>query len=171
MSLGVREFNIKATKGFWTPERDKKLIQLVERYGGKLSWNQLSTIFPGTKGKYLRERYRNHLDPHLKQHPWTWEEDQILKKCYLKYNNQWELISRYLPGRSANQVKNRTKRHQFRMLFPQPPSLKKRYPPVKPSLGPKPTIQQEKEAIKAKQEHNHRILMQEVIKEREKEIV
>jgi hypothetical protein len=26
MSVGVREFNIKATKGFWTPERDKKLI-------------------------------------------------------------------------------------------------------------------------------------------------
>ena len=67
------KFNIKATKGFWTPERDKKLVELVRTYGGKLSWPQLAKAFPGVRGKYIRERYRNHLDPELKNYAWTWD--------------------------------------------------------------------------------------------------
>jgi hypothetical protein len=65
-------FNIKATKGFWTPERDRKLVDLVRNYGDSLSWAQLARVFPGIKGKYIRERYRNHLDPKLKTFSWTW---------------------------------------------------------------------------------------------------
>ena len=49
-----RAFNLKATKGYWTVERDKKLMELVVLYGGKLSWNQLGKAFPGISGKKIR---------------------------------------------------------------------------------------------------------------------
>lgn len=49
-----KNFYLQSTKGFWTPEKDKKLIQLVKFYGGKLSWNQLAYAFPGVKGKHIR---------------------------------------------------------------------------------------------------------------------
>lgn len=141
---------------------------MVRTYGGKLSWVQLAKAFPGVRGKYVRERYRNHLDPQLKTFAWTWDEDQILKKCYLKFGNRWELISHYLPGRSANQVKNRTKRREFRELFPQPPSRKKAWnPTVYPSQveakNPKrATIVEEERAMALKQEENHRRLRREI---------
>jgi hypothetical protein len=105
-------------------------VELVRTYGGKLSWPQLAKAFPGVRGKYIRERYRNHLDPELKTFAWKWDEDQILKKCYIKFGNKWEIISHYLPGRTANQVKNRTKRREFRELFPHPPNKKKAWDPT-----------------------------------------
>lgn len=46
---------------------------MVKNYGGKLSWTQLARAFPGVRGKYIRERYRNHLDPQLKTFGWTWD--------------------------------------------------------------------------------------------------
>lgn len=54
MDSAVRAFNTKATKGYWTPERDKKLIELVNIYGGKFSWNNISKAFPGVRGKMIR---------------------------------------------------------------------------------------------------------------------
>ena len=103
-------FSTRNTRGYWTSDKDKKLKELVSFYNGKLSWNQLSIAFPEMKGKHIRERYRNHLDPNLKQSAWGWEEDQILKKSYIRFGNRWEHIARQLPGRSANQVKNRIRK-------------------------------------------------------------
>jgi len=42
------------TGSYWTPERDKKLVELVKFYGGRLSWNQISIAFPGVNGKCIK---------------------------------------------------------------------------------------------------------------------
>lgn len=144
------------------------------QYGGRLSWNQLAKVFQGMRGKYLRERYRNHLDPALKRTGWTWDEDQILKKCYLKYRNQWEAIAKYLPGRSANQIKNRTKRREFRELFPELPKRSHRSRAQREAMKhrvPRPPILEEQKNLALKQEHNRSAIWQEILRDKEKDVV
>ena len=53
-NLNNSESNSQEAHGYWTEERDRKLIELVKFYGGKLSWNQLSVAFKGAKGRQLR---------------------------------------------------------------------------------------------------------------------
>lgn len=56
---------------YWIPEKDRKLIELVKFYAGRLSWNQLSMAFPGVNGKCIKERYRRHLDIKSNYNEWT----------------------------------------------------------------------------------------------------
>jgi hypothetical protein len=58
-------------------------------------------------GKQCRERWHNHLDPTLSHAPFTLEEDQKLIRLQSKFDNKWTEISKRMPGRSDNAVKNR----------------------------------------------------------------
>jgi hypothetical protein len=59
-------------KGAWTPEEDAKLVQLVEIYGTR--WSEIAKHLPRRIGKRCRERFMNHLSPHIRKEPWTDEE-------------------------------------------------------------------------------------------------
>ena len=127
-------------KGYWTPERDNKLIELVNRFRGNLNWNQLSEVFPGVKGRFLKDRWVNHLDPSIKKQPWSWKEDQILKKCYLRYRNNWAEITKFLEGRTVNQIRGRLRSQSFKDLFPsafkeRPRQRRRPSPPREPTIG------------------------------------
>ena len=67
----------------------------------------IANLLPNRIGKQCRERWYNHLDPHIKKGDWTVEEDDIIITQQLKYGNQWSLITKMLPGRTDNSVKNR----------------------------------------------------------------
>jgi hypothetical protein len=92
-------------KGPWTLKEDHKLLELVEEYG--LKWSFIARKLKGRIGKQCRERYVNHLNKGIKKSPWTAEEDQVLLDTQEKLGNRWSEISKLLPGRPENSVKNR----------------------------------------------------------------
>ena len=50
-------------------------------------------------GKQCRERWHNHLDPHISKDYWTEAEEAILFKKHLEHGNKWSDIAIFLPGR------------------------------------------------------------------------
>ncbi|MGK3748444.1 MAG: hypothetical protein ACI8RD_000736 [Bacillariaceae sp.] len=74
------------------------------QYGRK--WAKIAAHLPGRQGKQCRERFVNHLDPELKKGEWTDDEEAILIAMHELHGNRWANISKQLPGRSDNDVKN-----------------------------------------------------------------
>lgn len=61
----------------------------------------------GRTGKQCRERYTNHLDPSMKNTPWSMEESKIVRDLFPKFGTKWSQYMAFLPGRSDNSIKNR----------------------------------------------------------------
>jgi hypothetical protein len=91
-------------KGSWTADEDTILREKRALYGRK--WAKIAAHLPGRQGKQCRERFVNHLDPELKKGEWTDDEEAILIAMHEHHGNRWANISKQLPGRSDNDVKN-----------------------------------------------------------------
>eukprot|EP00587_Corethron_hystrix_P003283 CAMPEP_0113310292 /NCGR_PEP_ID=MMETSP0010_2-20120614/7995_1 /TAXON_ID=216773 ORGANISM="Corethron hystrix, Strain 308" /NCGR_SAMPLE_ID=MMETSP0010_2 /ASSEMBLY_ACC=CAM_ASM_000155 /LENGTH=656 /DNA_ID=CAMNT_0000165717 /DNA_START=260 /DNA_END=2230 /DNA_ORIENTATION=+ /assembly_acc=CAM_ASM_000155 len=91
-------------KGSWTAKEDSILREKRALYGPK--WAKISAHLPGRIGKQCRERFVNHLDPELRKGEWTDDEEAILIALHQQHGNRWANISKVLPGRSDNDVKN-----------------------------------------------------------------
>ena len=102
-------------KGTWTAEEDAILRAKRALYGRK--WTKIAEFLPGRAGKQCRERYVNHLDPKLKKGELTDDEEAILIGMHEHHGNKWTVISKQLPGRSDNDVKNHVSRHFFFLLL------------------------------------------------------
>ncbi|CAF1265554.1 unnamed protein product [Rotaria sordida] len=93
------------TKGPWTDEEDKKVIELVRDYGAK-HWSLIAKELKGRVGKQCRERWHNHLNPLINKNPWTNDENLRLFILHQHFGNKWAEIAKYFNGRSDNSIKN-----------------------------------------------------------------
>jgi len=84
---------IALVKGPWTDEEDTKVLDLVRNYGAK-RWSLIASHLPGRIGKQCRERWHNHLNPHISKAAWTDLEDRTILEAHQKLGNRWAEIAK-----------------------------------------------------------------------------
>jgi hypothetical protein len=91
----------------WSKEEDAHLLNLVQRMQIPVKWSFVAQNMEGRSGKQCRERYVNHLNPRLKSCDWSPIEDATIFHLYNTTGSQWAKMSKMIPGRTDNGIKNR----------------------------------------------------------------
>ena len=71
----------------WSQQEDGAIRDLVMRYGTR-SWSVIAEhivsdySIEGRTGKQCRERWHNHLDPHINKEAWTAEEERVMADAH-----------------------------------------------------------------------------------------
>eukprot|EP00871_Galdieria_phlegrea_P002953 jgi/Galph1/3659/GphlegSOOS_G2370.1 len=96
----------------WTTEEDKKLLELVEKWGHQ--WTFISRSLPGRTPYQCFYHYNWAIKPGLKKGPYSPYEDEILLKYYEKLGAKWTKIQKYLPWRASSSLQKRW-RHLYNL--------------------------------------------------------
>lgn len=106
--ISVTEKQKKAATVTWTQAEDDHLLDMVFEMKHPLKWSVIAqNLCTNRTGKQCRERYVNHLNPRLKNTEWTPAEDFVIWRLYATIGTQWAKMSKVIPGRTDNGIKNR----------------------------------------------------------------
>ena len=97
-------------KGNWQRDEDEYIRYMVHTQQCFGKWREIAVSgLQHRTPNQIRARYVEHLDPHRKpKHtPWTDAELQILHEQQQQLGNQWKKISKFLPGRTKMDIKNK----------------------------------------------------------------
>ncbi|THU91625.1 hypothetical protein K435DRAFT_860155 [Dendrothele bispora CBS 962.96] len=74
-------------KTAWSPEEDRLLIDLYNAHGPK--WSYIARHIEGRTDDACSKRYNEALDPNLKKHNWTSDEDNQLLLLHAELGEKW----------------------------------------------------------------------------------
>lgn len=89
----------------WSSEEDAMLKEII-RENGACNWAEIASKIKTRTGKQCRERWHNHLRDGVNKSEWEIHEYWILALCVRAFGKKWSSISKYLPGRTDNTIKN-----------------------------------------------------------------
>ncbi|XP_072029263.1 uncharacterized protein [Amphiura filiformis] len=98
------------TKSIFTPEEDKKMMKLVEKFshGNYIPYTKVAYFMDGHSHKQVCMRWTNTLSPDIKSGKWSADENELLRQVVKKYGTKsWSKIADLIPGRTAMQVRDR----------------------------------------------------------------
>jgi hypothetical protein len=81
-------------------QEDINVLELVAKYGTK-KWSLIGSFLDGRTGKQCRERWHNHLNPHIKKDTWAPQEDGLIIELHQRLGSRWSEIAKHLPVRTA----------------------------------------------------------------------
>lgn len=102
-----KEFKRKrSNKLKFTSDEDKKLLNLVKKYG-EHNWKRVSSEIEGRNVRQCRDRYRHYLSPNINQSSWNDDEDNLLIKKVEELGFRWKKLEKFFVDRNEIQIRNR----------------------------------------------------------------
>jgi len=94
------------SKGGWSSEEDRKLLDAVEKHGTK--WSVVASQVETRNSGQCAKRWQDTLNPAIDRSAWSAREDAKLLDAVEKMGTCWTtIVKSYFPGRTALAAKNR----------------------------------------------------------------
>jgi hypothetical protein len=93
------------SRNCFTTLEDNLLSKIMENQSFS-NWKMVAQNIPGRSARQCRARWLHYLAPWINKEQWTAEEDEIIMQKVIEYGRKWAKISKFLEGRTDNDIKN-----------------------------------------------------------------